>query len=357
MRSFRYVALLAFTLAALSACGRKTVVEGSFNAAPASGIVVAKTIDGSAMSVLDTIRLKGNGFRYAPDIKEGQPEFVYLYCNEVKVASLLLSRGDRVKVECDTLGASWTVSGSEDCEKLLKNEMDYAAFANAPEITAQDYISFYRKSMKYVMNNAKSLTVIPVLFSKVGGLHVFGQISDALVFNTIADSLETVYPDSRYLKMLRAEAKTRSDRMALENMLQKANVADFPELKLPNERGRKVALSESLGEKATLVLFWDASQPLTKMFNLEVMKPLYDEYSSRGLNIYAVNVNADKATWAMVVKEQKLPWVNVCDITGQSALLYGITAEPTAVLIHGNKVDRLTTTSLAGLRKAVGAAL
>lgn len=357
MKNYRYVIALASFAFALSSCGTKAVVEGSFDAAPASGLIEARTIDGSSMRVLDTIKLKGNAFRYALDVKKGQPEFVYLYCGDVKLASLLLSAGDKITVECDTVGSSWTVSGSSECEKLLQNEMDYAAFAGAPEITAKEYVDFYRKSMKYVMNNTKSLTVIPVLFSKVGNLHVFGQISDAMVFNTVADSLETVYPDSRYLKMLRAEAKIRSDRMALENILSQASTSDFPELKLPDVKGVKVALSESLGRKATLIVFWDASQALTKMYNLEVLKPLYSEFASLGLQIYAVNVNADKATWAMVVREQQLPWVNVCDITAQSALLYGVSEEPSAVLIHGQQVDVLSATSLSDLRNAVKAVL
>lgn len=356
MRNFRYLSVVAAAALVLSSCG-KAVVKGSFDAAPASGKVVAKTIEGQAMKVMDTLELKGDAFRYSIRLKKGQPEFVYLYCGDVKVASLLLSAGDRVDVKCDTAG-NWTVSGSEECEALRQNELAHAALMASGDITAKQYVDHYRKMVKYVMSNSKSLTVIPVLFSKVGSLHVFGQINDAFLFNDVADSLETVYPDSRYLRMLRAEAKARTNRMTLEDMLAKANAADFPELNLPDTKGRKLSLTEMVEKgDATLVVFWNAAQPLTKMYNLEVLLPVFKEFRHKGLNIYQVDISGDKTGWAMVVKEQKLPWTNVCDITGTSVMQYGITAEPSVILIHDHDVKVVEPGLLADLRKAVSAVL
>ena len=61
--------------------------------------------------------------------------------------------------------------------------------------------------MKYVITNSKSLTVIPVFYQYVGeGFPVFSQESDAIVFNSVLDSLKTVYPESKYVKALEAEA-------------------------------------------------------------------------------------------------------------------------------------------------------
>lgn len=356
MRNFKTLFFLAAVLPFLSSCGR-AVVKGRFDAAPSSGIVVAKTIDGSSLRVLDSIRLSGNGFRYAPVIAKGCPEFIYLYCGDVKVASLLLSRGDVVEVDCDTSG-NWTVSGSEDCAKLLQNEKDYAALVASEEITAKAYVEYYRKMVKYVMGNTKSLTVVPVLFSRIGDLDLFSQVTDALLFNTVADSLEAVYPDSRYLKMLRAEAKARTDRMAVEDLLAKAGTADFPELNLPDVRGQKRSLTETVESgDATLVVFWNASQPLTKMYNLEVLMTLYNEYGHKGLQIYQIDISGDKTEWAMVMKEQKLPWINVCDITGYSALYYGITAEPSVILIHNHTLKTIEPVLLPDLKKAVSSVL
>ena len=55
------------------------------------------------------------------------------------------------------------------------------------------------------------------------------------------------------------------------------------------------------------------------MFNLDVLKPVYEKYHSRGLEIYAISVNADKVAWAQTVKAQELPWINVNDGLGTAS--------------------------------------
>ena len=63
-------------------------------------------------------------------------------------------------------------------------------------LTAQEYVKYYRECVKYVMANAKSLTVIPVLYQNFGeNLPVFGQATDAIHFRNIADSLEMKWPE------------------------------------------------------------------------------------------------------------------------------------------------------------------
>jgi hypothetical protein len=65
------------------------------------------------------------------------------------------------------------------------------------------YIDYYRSRVLYIMQNSRSLTVVPVLFqSLTETLPVFGQATDAIHFNNAADTLETVYPDSKYVKAL-----------------------------------------------------------------------------------------------------------------------------------------------------------
>lgn len=355
MKNYRLAVLALAAIAGLSSCN-KAVVEGRFNAAPASGVVVAKTLDGASMKVIDTIKVKGNGFRYSLGLEKNQPEFLYLYCGDVKVASLLLESGDHVTVECDTLG-TWTVSGSDECGKLRQNELELTSLNSLPGLTVKQYVEYYRKMTRYVMENTGSMTVIPVLFSKIGETPVFNQPTDAVIFRNVTDSLALRYPDSKYVKMLQNETKVRTDRMALKTLIDSADSRSYPDLKLPGTDGKNHSLVEYADGKPVLLVFWDANDALNKMFNIEILLPLYEKYAKAGLKIYSVNLNADKSTWAMAVKEQKLPWLNVCDSYGTSVNIYGVTGVPTAIMLTDDGLQRVSDVSKSSLEKAIAKVL
>lgn len=355
MKNFKYLVYGAAIALALVSCGKATVKGHIKDTLPEGSVVVAKTIEGSSLRVLDSIKVKNGAFRYALDVPEGQPEFVYFYYGDSKIASVLLDAGDKLAIECDTLG-TWTVEGSEDCELLRQNELEFSKFASKPEITVREFIGHYRKMAKYVFTHSKSLTVVPVMFQRVGDVPVFSQLSDGVMFTAIADSLSQVYPDSRYVQMLRAEGTARENALALQNMISSAGEQDYIDMTLPNVNGTDVTLSSSV-LKATLVVFWDCSDALNKIYNLEVLKPLWDEFHSRGLQIYQVNLGAPKADWAHVVDEQKMPWINVYDMSGQSMMNYAVTEVPSAYLIGGGATERMPKVDLQALRSAVSKVL
>ena len=90
-----------------AACTDGAKIEGNLEGAPASDVVV-KLLNVNRYEVLDTVKTDASGnFAYKMDVAEGQPEFVYLFHNETKVASLLLEAGDKVTVKAE-LKAPWT---------------------------------------------------------------------------------------------------------------------------------------------------------------------------------------------------------------------------------------------------------
>lgn len=356
MRNCRSLFLTAAFAACLSVSCNKAVVQGSFSQKQVPGALTARILDNAGTKVLDTVKVEENGsFKYDFPVQKGEPEFLYLYYGDTKVASLLLAKGDKVSVSCDTLG-SWTVDGSEDCSKLLENELALAKLSSQPVITLKNYLAHYRSMLQYVMKNSHSLTVVPVLFQKVGDTPVFSQASDGVLFNSIADSLAAVYPKSRYVKILRDEATARMNLFSFQNKLEQAQEASFLDFTLPDDKGQNIALSSACG-KATLLVFWNASDAVHKMYNLEVLKPLYAKYKAAGLEIFAVNAGTDKNTWAMAVREQKLEWTNVCDTRGTALNLYGVSQVPALFLISDNGTERLEKGSMDYLSGKVASAL
>ena len=359
-RFSRIFASAAVVLAAAS-CSNVAKIDGNVEQAASSEVIV-KLLNVNKFETLDTVAVDASGrFSYDVEIKEGQPEFVYLFHGDRKIASLLLSEGEKVSVKADTLG-NWTVSGSEESEKLAQVEKDFATVSSKIDALAsqmegasdaqivelnkkitQEYIAYYRDRVKYVMQNSKSLTVVPVFYQVLGeSLPVFGQLTDGIHFSNICDSLETVYPSSRYVQTLRKEAQARKDQMTLNARIGAAEEIGFPDINLPDAKGEKVRLSD-VEAKVILVHFWTPSEASQKMFNLDVLKPVYDDYHKKGFEIYQVALDTDKAGWANVLKEQNLPWINVCDGLGAGSpyvLLYNIGALPaTFIIADGELVD------------------
>lgn len=362
MSRFSKIILSAVTILLAVSCGKNASIEGTVASAPSSEVIV-KLLDINRYEVLDTVAVDAAGrFSYKVDLEDGQPEFIYVFYKDTKIASLLLEAGDKVKVVADTLG-QYDVEGSEESLKLAQVEKDYSAAlsrmnsiasripdaADAEEALAlrrelgQEYISYYRDRVKYVLTNSSSLTVVPVLYQNFGeDLPVFAQTTDAIHFVNTADSLAAVYPDSRYVKALRQEAERRFGYLELEARLQNAEQIGYVDIELPDIRSQKKKLSE-VDAKVVMVYFWSASDASQKMFNLDVLKALYDDYSDKGFEIYQVSLDADKAAWARVVKEQNLPWINVCDSRGSASpyvTSYNISSIPSAfVLCDGELVD------------------
>ena len=332
--------LLAFALMA-AACSRPVRLSVEIQGAPSSDIVLCQQ-NVNRYDILDTVKTDESGrFSYKLELEKGNPDFIYIYRNGHKLASLLLSEGDRVSVSADTLG-HYSVTGSEESEKLMYVDREYAAFTaamdslgRAVEAAGDDretvarlsgemtgkYTDYYRQCVRYVMENSRSLTVVPVFFQTVGNsFYVF-----------------SVYPDSKYVRSLRQEAEARTRQLELRVRLQSAEQINFPDLELPDVKGNKVKLSD-VDSKAVLVFFWSPADAEQKMFNLDVLKDIYATWHGKGLEIYQVAIATDKPAWERVVNAQGLGWINVCDGLGQNSPAvgqYNIWKLPSCFLIVG----------------------
>ena len=379
MSRFSKIITFAAAMTALVSCGSNARIEGTVSDAASSEVIV-KLLNSNRYEILDTVKTNAAGqFSYKVSVAEGQPEFVYLFHKDRKLATLLLEAGDKVAVSADTLGNA-TIEGSEESVKLAEVEKKYASVIRDFEALAakmnaastqkefdayanemsQAYVAYYREMVRYVLGNSHSMTVIPVFYQVLGeNLPLFSQQTDAILYSNVADSLETVYPESKYVKALRAEAKRRHDYMELATRISTADQVDFLDIELPDLQAQKVKLSDT-HKKVTLVYFWTATDAAQKMFNLDVLAPVYKELHGQGFEIYQVSLDADKGLWAKVAKEQNLPWANVCDSRGAASNyvgLYNIAKLPSAFIIGADGLAATSFSDAASLSKAVKAAL
>lgn len=362
------ILLAAAVSSILFASCDKARISGTIADAPDCDVVV-NLLDVNKLQPLDTVRTDSQGhFSCKVSVTKGNPEFFYINRAGVRLASVLVDAGDHVRFTADTVG-NFELSGSEMAKLHSDAERDYRDFTarmdgmsqrllDAPDSLTgisremtQAYVQYYRRCVRFVMENSHSMAVIPVFYQKAGSLPVFAQDTDAIHFKNVCDSLETVYPDSRYVKALRAEADRRMNTLSLATKIQAASSINFPDINLPDINSQKKRLSE-VEAKVVMVHFWTNSVPEQRRFNLEVLKPIYQMYSSKGLEIYQVALDPDKAGWAATIREQKLPWISVCDIAGagsRNAALYNVNQVPTTFLIANGELVGTQVTDIPGL--------
>jgi hypothetical protein len=361
MSRFSNVIRCAAAALLAAACTPTAKVEMTLDSAPSSEVVL-KLLNINQYEVLDTLKTDASGkFSYKVNVEEGQPEFVYVYYKDKRVASLLLEAGDKVNVSADTLG-NYTVQGSEESSRLALVEQEYSAaqkrlqalavqmetasdeqMASLRQALAKEYVAYYRQCVKYILENSRSLTAVPVLYQNFGPeLPVFSQNTDAIHFVNVADSLALAYPQSKYVRALRKEAERRYGYMELEAKLRTVSPVGFPDIVLPDINAQQVRLSE-VDSKVIMLFFWDPSNVNQKMFNLDILESLHKDYHKKGFEIYQVALTTDKAAWAQIVKKQNLPWINVCDRLGaasQYVTTYNIPVLPaTYIIADGELVD------------------
>lgn len=361
MKNCRFLIPVLVAVFATS-CSNKAVIHGSLPDAPKSEVIV-KLLDINTYKVLDTIKTDKDGnYAYKYNVTKGQPEFLYVFYKDTKIASALLDCGEKVKFTSDTLGG-YTVEGSEESALLQQVENDFGKFATefVNAVNANDnqkmtklYIGYYRDCIKYIMEHSHSLTVVPVMFQSINEYSpIFSQETDAIHFRAVCDSLKTVYPESRYLKALEDETARRENILQVNERIRQSAESGYPDIVMNDVNGEKKQLS-AVRSKAILLHFWTAAEPAHKMFNLDVLMPLYNDFHKKGFEIYSVCLDTNKADWAASVKAQNLPWINVCDGLGldsPSVLQYNLEDIPASFLLVDGDMTSYSILGEAGLRR------
>ena len=83
---------------------------------------------------------------------------------------------------------------------------------------------------------------------------------------------------------------------------------------------------------------------------------LYDEFSGRGLEVYQVALDTDKTLWASTVREQALPWINVCDglgVASSAVATYNISQIPAYFIIGSDAEIKMRLNSIAQVEKEI----
>lgn len=356
MKKLLYLAvLLSFCACSSDKASIKLKIDGAANRD-----VVLSILNVNKVDVVDTLKTDAAGKASAKiDLPYQSPNFYYLDYNGIRIASLLLAPGDKAKVEADSNGRSVKVSGSKESELLQSvdqaiaksqksfdslsvqliacNEIgDVESVKRIRVELGKLYVNQKQAAVKHLVKNPYSFTNLRNLYRQFNeNFPLFSELTDGVYFRQLADSLQTVYPNSPYVAALDKEAISLFNEMDLSYRMKDANQINFPEIALPDTNAEIRSLTDLSG-KPFLLIFWDPADNNQKMFNAELEK-IYNQFKGRGLEIYSVCVGTDKAYWNSIVN--RFPWINVCDGKGSATpglVLYNVTKLPAMFIFNKN---------------------
>jgi len=112
-----------------------------------------------------------------------------------------------------------------------------------------------------------------------------------------------------------------------------------PDFSQCDAHGNPISL-RSLHGKYVLVDFWASWCGICRMENPNVLRA-YNAYKDSGFAVLGVSLDDSKDKWLQAVREDNMPWLQVCDLKGKNnevAMLYGIQGIPQNVLLDPNGV-------------------
>ncbi len=339
-------------------CGKKNaVIKIEIKGADSKEILFSQ-LKVDKIEVIDTMKTDKSGkasFKF--EIADKSPNYYYLSYNRKRVASLILKPGDRVTVVADTLGNGLEIRGSEESLLLGKLDKEFSNSVNqfdslttvltdylqsGEKENAEKiryalgalYVKQKRSSIKSIMEHPYSFTNISLLYQQFTNmLPVFADANDVLIFQRVHDSLKPLYPQSAYIRVLENEISQFSNSQVFTDRLATAPETAFPNMVLPDMNSKQCSLNSLLG-RPFILLFWTSENLDQKVFNLDLLE-VYNKYHKSGLEVYSVCIGTDKSQWASTVREQKLPWINVCDGLGLNSpaiATYNLSKLPTMIL-------------------------
>ena len=362
---FKVAAVILAAMTAASCSNNKFNVEGQIANAKDS-VLYFENVGLEGIQVLDSVKLSGDGnFAFSGDPTEA-PEFYRLrIADQIINVSIDSTETVLIKAEYPGMAANYTVSGSDNCEKireLTMKQMDLQAKAIAiQQNTAlgvkvigdsiQSLINVYKDDVmkNYIYKEPNKAYAYFALFQTLGQWLIFNprtEKEDIRAFAAVATSWDTYYPHAergQNLHNIAIEGMKNQRIVAAQNQdieldASKVSEAGVLDIALTDNKGQMRHLTDLKGQVVLLdfhVFAMDESPARILM-----LRELYNKYHAQGFEVYQVSLDPDEHFWKQ--QTAALPWVSVRDADGvnsQRLMLYNVQSIPDFFLIdRGNNI-------------------
>jgi len=309
---------------------------------------------------IDSVRVKKDGsFRLKDRIE--YPTFYNLHTGNQQIIPLLLTPGTSTEIHADMQNFvnGYEIEGSAESRYLqemnrtlvvTKRRLDSVqkilqVNPDAGEEFTQEMAAAYdeiikgqrRYSIQFILEHISSMASIYALYQKIDDNNfVLNDNRDIQLVKITSQSLDTIWPGSEHVQALKRDAANLEENLYSQRWKQVVESVEstFPDIRLPDPDGDTIALS-SLKGKVILLSFWASWDQASVSHNLP-LKGIYDQYHSRGLEIYQVSFDSEREAWVNAIQYDELPWINVSELSypeSSVASIYNLEELPVVFLI------------------------
>ncbi len=336
----RMIFILLAVIIGFSSCQKNNqfTISGKITHAEGEQIYLQELLVSSIKPVGEVKIDKNGDFKFKGET--GIPTYYLLRLND-KIITLLVDSIENITVEADAANFSreYNVLGSpgsvlvrnlivklnstefkldslEALDKLYRGNADYsklrAQWDDEYDRIIKDQTEF---STNFVLENAFSMASVYALYQQYSknGNYVIGDLQ---TMRTAASALNSIYPNSEHVKALYQNTldELKNERDAKVKRFIQEQGSNSPEIVLPNQDGKEIALS-SLRGKVVLLQFWAAEDRGSRIVN-PVLVEAYKKYKRKGFEIYQVSIGTNRIEWVDAIDKDKLSWINVGDMNG-----------------------------------------
>jgi peroxiredoxin len=367
-RLFLFIAIASIVF---SSCKNRpnTIIEGNLRNAEKQTLIL-EYLNINITEPIDSLKVKKDGsfrFRFFVD----QPGIYILKNESGKIINLLISAGERVKINGDytEFDKNYSVMDSPDSEFIrqlveklsdtrnrLKQLNDaYSNKSNLSETEANEY--FLRRneiikdqkdfSISFIIGHLNSMASIYALYQKISPEElVLNENREIQYMKILADTLSLKYPKSVFITSFVNDARSAEKRYLNLIGIQKKIIEGqngMPDIKYPDINGIQKSLS-SLRGKTVLLYIWSVNSDPTSRLNPSIEKT-YRKYKHKGFEVFAVCIDQDMDNWLKMIKFDELSFINTLgpDLpVSETAASYNLRAVPSTYLIDkdGNVIAR-----------------
>ena len=366
MKHIWKAAAMVIAAMTIASCNdNKFTVEGQISNAKDS-ILYFENVGIESVNVLDSVKLGVNGdFSFSENATKA-PEFYRLrIADQIINVSIDSTETVNVKGEYPGMASNYTISGSENCEKIKEltlKQMDLQSRAiaiqkntalgiDAANDSILKIIDEYKKDVKtnYIYKEPYKAYSYFALFQTLGNWLIFNPRTDKediKAFAAVATSWDTYYPHAergQNLHNIAIEGMKNQRIMAAKNQefqieaskVQESGVLDIA---LIDNKGSERHLTDLKGQVVLLDFHIFALEDSPA--RIIMLRELYNKYHAQGLEIYQVSLDSDEHFWKQ--QTAALPWISVRDADGvnsQRLVMYNIQAVPDLFIIdRGNNL-------------------
>ena len=362
---WKAAALLVAALTVTSCNNNKFTVEGQISNAKDS-VLYFENVGLEGINILDSVKLGDNGDFSFSEAATPAPEFYRIRISDQIInVSIDSTETVQIKAEYPGMATNYTVSGSENCEKikeltLKQMALQEQAIAIQKNISLgidgindsiQKIVDTYKNDVKlqYIFKEPNKAYAYFALFQTLGNWLIFNPRTskdDIKAFAAVATSWDTYYPHAERgqnlhniaiegMKNQRIVDAKNQDLQVEASKVKEAGVLDID---LLDNHGQERHLTDLKGKIVLLDFHIFALEDSPA--RILMLRELYNKYHPQGLEIYQVSLDSDEHFWKQ--QTAALPWISVRDADGVSSqrlLMYNIQAVPDFFIIdRGNNI-------------------